>query len=65
MNEQGVFFENIDLNSLHWCSDFNGDEVGYPYSNVVGYYMYHDLNMYIDMGTLNVLELWFDEEEDF
>lgn len=65
MNEEGVFFENIDLNSLHWYSDFNGDEVGYPYSNVVGYYMYHDLNMYIDMETLNVLELWFDEEEDF
>ena len=64
MNEQGVFFENIDLNSLHWCSDFNGDEVGYPYSNVVGYYMYCDLNMYIDMETLNVLELWFDEEEE-
>ena len=31
MNEEGVFFENIDLNSLHWYSDFNGDEVGYPY----------------------------------
>lgn len=64
MNEQGVFFENIDLNSLHWYSDFNGDEVGYSYSNVVGYYMYYDLNMYIDMDTLNVLELWFDEEEE-
>ena len=64
MNEQGVFFENINLNSLHWCSDFNGDEVGYPYSNVVGCYMYYDLNMYIDMETLNVLELWFDEEEE-
>ena len=64
MNEQGVFFENIDLNSLHWCSDFNGDEVGYPYSNVVGHYMYYDLNMYIDTETLNVLELWFDEEEE-
>lgn len=64
MNEQGVFFENIDLNSLHWYSDFNGDEVGYPYSNVVGHYMYYDLNMYIDMETLDVLELWFDEEEE-
>ena len=64
MIEQGVFFENIDLNSLHWYSYFNGDEVGYPYSNVVGYYMYYDLNMYIDMETLNVLELWFDEEEE-
>ena len=64
MNEQGAFFENIDLNSLHWCSDFNGDEVGHPYSNVVGHYMYYDLNMYIDMETLDVLELWFDEEEE-
>ena len=65
MNEQGAFFENIDLNSFHWLSDFNGDEVGYSYSNVVGHYIYYDLNMYIDMETLNVLELWFDEEEDF
>ncbi|WWT40265.1 hypothetical protein [Staphylococcus phage PT1-4] len=64
MIEQGVFFENIDLSSIHWYSDFNGDEVGYPYSNVVGYYTYYDLNMYIDMETLNVLELWFDEEEE-
>lgn len=64
MNEEGIFFENIDLNSLHWYSDFNGDEVGHPYSNVVGYYMYYNLNMYIDMETLNVLELWFDEEEE-
>ena len=64
MNEQGAFFENIDLNSFHWLSDFNGDEVGYSYSNIVGYYMYYDLNMYIDMETLNVLELWFDEEEE-
>ena len=64
MNEQGVFFENIDLNSFHWLSDFNGDEVGYSYSNVIGHYIYHDLNMYIDMETLNVLELWFDEEEE-
>ena len=64
MNEQGAFFENIDLNSFHWLSDFNGDEVGYSYSNVVGHYIYYDLNMYIDMETLNVLELWFDEEEE-
>ena len=64
MNEQGAFFENIDLNSFHWLSDFNGDEVGYSYSNIVGYYMYYDLNMYIDMETLNVLEMWFDEEEE-
>ena len=64
MNERGVFFENIDLNSFHWLSDFNGDEVGYSYSNVVGHYIYYDLNMYIDMETSNVLELWFDEEEE-
>ena len=40
MNEQGAFFENIDLNSFHWLSDLNGDEVGYSYSNVVGHYIY-------------------------
>lgn len=64
MSEQGVLLENLDFRKLHWYSDFNGEEVGYPYSNVVGYYMYHDLNMYIDMETLDVLELWFDEEEE-
>ena len=26
--------------------------------------MSNDLNMYIDMESLNVLELWFDETEE-
>ena len=60
----GIFLENLDYRKLHWSSDWNGDEVGFPDSLVVGYYRYHDLNMYIDTETDTVLELWFDEEEE-
>ena len=57
---------NPDLfRKLRWSSDWNGDEVGYPAIDVVGLYTYHDLNMYINMETLQVLELWFDEEEEY
>ena len=65
MNEQGVLLENIDLRKLHWLSDWNGYEVGFSDSNVVGHYMHGELNLYIDTETDTVLEMWFDEEEDF
>lgn len=65
MNEEGVLLENLDFRKLHWYSDWNGDEVGYPYINVVGYYVYEELNLYIDTETDTVLEMWFDEEEEF
>lgn len=56
-------FETFDFKKLAWHSDWNGDEVGYDDVDVVGYYSYHDLNLYIDMNTLNILEAWFDEED--
>lgn len=65
MNEQGVLLENIDFRKLHWLSDWDGHEVGFSDSNVVGHYMYGELNLYIDTETDTVLEMWFDEEEDF
>ena len=64
MNEQGVFLENIDFRKLHWLSDWNGHEVGFSDSNVVGHYMHGELNLYIDIETDIVLEMWFDEEEE-
>ena len=52
-----VYFED-----LHWESDWNGYEVGYPDLSVVGLYSTEDgnytLNMYIDMETCKVLEFW-------
>ncbi|EJG1247466.1 hypothetical protein ACEVOE_000383 [Staphylococcus pseudintermedius] len=56
-------FETFDFNKLRWHSDWNGDEVGYDDVDVVGYYSYHDLNLCIDVNTLNILEAWFDEED--
>lgn len=49
---------------LRWSSDWNGYEVGFPDVDVVGYYTYYDLNFYIDMETLSILEAWFDEDEE-
>lgn len=66
MNEQGaVLLENLDYRKLHWLSDWDGSDVGFPDINVVGYYMYGELNLYIDTETEHVIELWFDEEEEF
>ena len=64
MNEQGVLLDNLDFRKLHWYSDFDGKDVGYPSINVVGYYIYNELNLYIDTETNSVLELWFDETEE-
>lgn len=50
---------------LHWQSDWNAEDIGYEGEYVIGLYTYHDLNMYINMETLEVLELWFDEEEEY
>ena len=57
----------IELSELAWSSDWNGDEVGYPESDVVGLYSqvrddgcYY---FYIDMDTNKVLDFWKEEEE--
>lgn len=57
-----IIFENINYNDLHWQSDWNGDEVGYPDRNVVGYYTKDNINLYIDMENDEVLEVWMDNE---
>lgn len=57
----------IELSDLAWSSDWNGDEVGYPESDVVGLYSQERDDgcyyFYIDMDTNKVLDFWKEEEE--
>ena len=57
----------IELSDLAWSSDWNGDEVGYPESDVVGLYSQERDDgcyyFYIDMDTNMVLDFWKEEEE--
>lgn len=56
---------NPDLfKKLHWQSDWDSEDIGYEGDFVVGYYTYHELNFYINMETLEILEAWFDEDEE-
>lgn len=56
----------ISLNNLLWSSDWNGDEVGYPKSDVVGLYSQERddgrYSFYIDMYTREILDFWKDED---
>lgn len=58
---------NIDL---HWQSDWNGDEVGFPEVDVVGLYSFETADqesvfLYIDTSTRQVLHCWkWGEEVD-
>ena len=56
----------IDLTNLTWSSDWNGDEVGYPESTVVGLYSQERddgiYSFYIDFETCKVLDFWKDED---
>ena len=49
---------------LGWSSDWNGEEVGYPEVEVVGPYTWGALNVYIDIESQSVLEIWSDDVED-
>ena len=57
----------IELSDLAWSSDWNGDEVGYPESDVVGLYSQERGDgcyyFYIDMDTNKVLDFWKEEED--
>lgn len=52
------------ISRLHWQSDWNGDEVGYPDLNVVGLYTSDTLSVdvYLDTETGEVLEIMSHEE---
>lgn len=57
---------SIELTNLGWSSDWGGDEVGYPESEVVGLYSQERddgcYSFYIDMETYKVLDFWKDED---
>lgn len=50
---------------LHWQSDWNGYEVGYPEIDIVGFYTIPETetNLYVDVETAIILEIWeYDDE---
>ena len=57
---------SIELTDLVWSSDWNGDKVGYPESEVVGLYLQKRddgiYSFYLDMETYKVLDFWKDED---
>ena len=57
---------SIELTNLAWSSDWNGDEVGYPESGVVGLYSQERddgrYSFYLDMETYEVFDFWKDED---
>ena len=59
-------FVLMELTNLIWSSDWNGDEVGYPESEVVGLYSQERddgrYSFYIDIETYKVLDFWKDED---
>ena len=59
-------FVTMELANLGWSSDWNGDEVGYPDSGVVGLYSQERddgvYSFYIDVETYRVLDFWKDED---
>ena len=59
---------SIELTDLAQSSDWNGDEVGYPESEVVGLYSQERddgrYSFYLDMETYQVLDFQKDELED-
>ena len=57
---------SIELTDLAWSSDWNGDEVGYSESEIVGLYSQErddgSYSYYIDLETNKVLDFWKDED---
>ena len=55
---------SIDLTDHRWSSDWDGYEVGYPKSEVVGLYSQErddgSYSFYLDMETNEVLDFWKD-----
>lgn len=57
---------SIELTDLAWSSDWDGDEVGFPNSEVVGLYSQErddgTYSFYIDFETCKVLDFWKDQD---
>lgn len=60
----------IELKECRWSSDWNGYEVGYPNSPVVGYYTWRNpvddevYGFYIDIEKMVILEFWQEPSEE-
>ena len=58
----------IELTDLVWSSDWDGEDVGYPESEIVGMYSQErddgHYRFYIDMDTGRVLDFWKDDMEE-
>lgn len=59
---------NIPI-KMHWLSDWNGFEVGYPESEFIGLYKTYIANgdevyMYIDLETNQIMEYWKEEPDE-
>ena len=58
----------IELDNLYWSSDWNGYEVGFPDSEVVGLYWQERedgrYSFYIDFERDEILDFWKDDLED-
>lgn len=56
----------IKLDNLIWSSDWNGYEVGFPDSEIVGLYWQERedgrYSFYLDMETDKVLDFWKGED---
>ena len=57
---------SIELADLAWSSDWDGEEVGFPNSEVVGLYSQERddgiYSFYIDTETDKVLDFWKDQD---
>ena len=57
---------SIELTDLAWSSDWNGDEVGFPESEVVGLYSQERddgiYSFYLDLEAGKVLDFWKDQD---
>lgn len=56
----------MNYRALHWWSDWNGYEVGYPEIDVVGLYCLRDfpeIQIYIDAAEGRILEVWLEDDE--
>ena len=60
-----MFEFELTVKGLNWESDWNGYEVGYPDSGVVGLYSRPGATgqqyFYIDTEEMTILDVWTDE----
>lgn len=58
---------NAYINDLHWQSDWDGEEVGYPELDVVGLYtsVRLEIDLHVNTETGEVLQVFPHDAESF